>query len=52
MNLKNKTMSTLERIVESLEKLKTKYIIAYDYERAAEVKVVIDKIKKRINEAL
>jgi protein-arginine kinase activator protein McsA len=45
-------MSTLERILESLEKLKTKHIIERDYEKAAEVKVVIDKIKKRFNEAL
>jgi|LauGreDrversion4_1035100.scaffolds.fasta_scaffold33671_2 hypothetical protein len=45
-------MSTLERIVESLEKLRAKHIIEGNYERAAEVKVVIDKIKKRINEAL
>jgi protein-arginine kinase activator protein McsA len=45
-------MSTLERIVESLEKLKTKHILEGNYERAAEIKVVIDKIKKRINEAL
>jgi protein-arginine kinase activator protein McsA len=45
-------MSTLERILESLEKLKTKHIIERDYEKAAEVKVVIDKIKKRFNEVL
>ena len=45
-------MSTLEKIVVSLEKLKAKYVLEYNYERAAEVKVVIDKIKKRINEAL
>ena len=45
-------MSTLEKIVASLEKLKAKHILEGDYDRAAEVKVVIDKIKKRINEAL
>lgn len=45
-------MSTLERILESLEKLKTKHVINKDYERAAEVKVVIGKIKKRFNEVL
>lgn len=45
-------MSNLEKIAASLEKLKAKHILEGDYERAAEVKVVIDKIKKRINEAL
>lgn len=45
-------MSTLEKIVKSLEKLKWQYVINKDYERAAEVKVIIDKIKKRINEVL
>jgi len=52
MNLKNKTMDTIDKILESLEKLKAKHIIEKNYERAAEVKVVIDKIKKRFNEAL
>jgi protein-arginine kinase activator protein McsA len=45
-------MSTLEKILESLEKLRRRHIINRDYERAAEVKVVIDKIKKRFNEVL
>jgi hypothetical protein len=45
-------MSTLEKIIASLEKLKAKHIIEGNYERAAEVKVVIDKIKKRFDEAL
>jgi hypothetical protein len=45
-------MSTLEEIVKSLEKLKWQYVVIRDYERAAEIKVIIDKIKKRINEAL
>lgn len=45
-------MNTIERIIKSLEKLKTKHLINKDYERAAEVKVVIDKIKKRFDEVL
>lgn len=45
-------MSTLDKILESLEKLKTKHIIEKDYEKASEVQIVIDKIKKRFNEAL
>jgi hypothetical protein len=45
-------MSTLERIVKSLEKLKAKCVIDGDYQRAENIKVVIDKIKKRIDEAL
>ena len=44
-------MSTLERILESLEKLKTKHILEGNYERAAEIKVVIDKIKKRFKKS-
>lgn len=43
-------MSTLEEIVKSLEKLKTRYVIKKNYERAAEIKIVIDKIKKRLQE--
>lgn len=45
-------MSTLEEIVKSLEKLKCRYVIDKNYERASEIKEIIDKIKKRINEAL
>jgi hypothetical protein len=45
-------MGTLEKIIASLEKLRAKHIIEGNYERAAEVKVVIDKIKKRFDEAL
>jgi hypothetical protein len=45
-------MSTLERIIASLEKLREKHILDGDHERAANVKTVLDKIKKRFNEAL
>lgn len=45
-------MSTLEKIIKSLEKLKIRYIVERDYEKAAEVKIIIDKIKKRLDEAL
>lgn len=45
-------MSTLYKIIESLEKLKLKYIIERNYEKAADIKVIIDKIKKRLDEAL
>jgi len=41
-------MSTLKEILESLEFLKTKYVIAKDYERAARVREVIVKIKEKI----
>ena len=43
-------MSNLKEILESLEKLKTKYIIARDYERAVKVreviKLIINKLKQ------
>lgn len=43
-------MSNLEGILESLEKLKTKYVIEYNYEKAAKVRELIIKIKEKINE--
>lgn len=45
-------MSTVEKIIKSLEKLKIRHIVERDYEKAAEVKIIIDKIKKRLDEAL
>lgn len=41
-------MSNLKEILESLEKLKTKYVIARDYERAAKVREVIKLIKEKL----
>lgn len=41
-------MSNLKEILESLEKLKTKYIISRDYERAAKVREIIKLIKEKI----
>lgn len=41
-------MSSLAEILESLEFLKTKYVIAKDYERAAKVREVIVKIKEKM----
>ena len=41
-------MSTLKEILESLENLKTKYVIAKDYERATKVREVIKLIKEKI----
>lgn len=43
-------MSNLEGILESLEKLKTKYVIEYNYEKAAKIRELIIKIKEKINE--
>lgn len=41
-------MSTLKEILESLENLKTKYVIAKDYERAAKVRDIIKLIKEKM----
>ena len=41
-------MSNLKEILESLENLKTKYVIAKDYERAAKVREVIKLIKEKM----
>lgn len=41
-------MSNLEGILESLEKLKTKYVIEYNYEKAAKIRELIIKIKEKI----
>ena len=41
-------MSSVAEILESLEFLKTKYVIAKDYERAAKVREVIVKIKEKM----
>jgi len=41
-------MSTLKEILDSLENLKTKYVIAKDYEKAAKVREVIKLIKEKI----
>ena len=45
-NLKSKKNSILNMILMPLEKLKTKYVIIYDYERAAKIRTIIKKIKK------
>lgn len=41
-------MSTLKEILESLENLKTKYVINKEYEKAAKVREVIIKIKEKM----
>lgn len=41
-------MSSLIEILESLEKIKTRYVIAKDYERAARVREIIVKIKEKM----
>jgi len=41
-------MSTLRETLESLEKIKTKYIIAKDYEKAAKVRELIKRIEVHI----
>jgi protein-arginine kinase activator protein McsA len=41
-------MSSLKEILESLEFLKTKYVNAKDYEKAAKVREVIKLIKEKI----
>jgi protein-arginine kinase activator protein McsA len=41
-------MSNLNEILESLENLKTKCVIAKNYERAAKVREVIKLIKEKI----
>ena len=41
-------MSTLKEILESLENLKTKYVINKEYEKAAKVREVIIKIKEKL----
>lgn len=48
MNLKKKTMSNLKEILESLEKMKTKYVIKKDYEKAMKVREVIKLIKEKM----
>lgn len=41
-------MSTLKEIVESLEKIKTKYVIEKNYEKAAAVRKIIKTIEEHI----
>lgn len=41
-------MSNLKEILESLEKLKTKYVIERDYDKATKVREVIKLIKDKI----
>ena len=41
-------MSNLKEILESLENLKTKYVINKEYEKAAKVREVIVKIKEKM----
>jgi hypothetical protein len=43
-------MSNLEGILESLEKMKTIYVIEYNYEKAAIVRELIIKVKEKIME--
>jgi hypothetical protein len=43
-------MSTLKDLLESLEKIKTKYVIAKDYEKAMKVREIIKLIKEKLNE--
>jgi len=41
-------MSTLRETLKSLEKIKTKYIIAKDYEKASKVRELIKRIEVHI----
>ena len=43
-------MSNLEGILESLEKMKTRYVIEKNYEKAAKIRTIILIIKQKLDE--